>query len=111
MVMTAGTSRLRKTEAVEATETDPSKESHDTFDGIKLSSAGGDFEELTNDQGDVFYRPTLTISSKLSTSFEGKSFNETIRNWFRVSGRDQKSGQYVLFTNKNGNKENIYFEA
>lgn len=80
MVMTAGTSRLRKTEAIEATEDDPSKESNDDFDHIKLSSTGGKFEELTNEQGDVFYRPTMTISSKLSSTFESKKFNETIKN-------------------------------
>lgn len=82
MVMTAGTSRLRKTEAAEADQANPSKEWNDNFNDIKLTGVGGDFEELTNDQGDVFYRPTLTISSKLSSSFEGKMFNETIKNWF-----------------------------
>lgn len=78
MVMTAGTSRLRKTEAVNAAADDPSKESDDHFDDVKLSGTDGDFEKLTNDHGDVFYRPTLTISSKLSSTFEGKFFNETI---------------------------------
>lgn len=80
MVMTAGTSRLQKTEAVDmpdADETDPSKEI-DNFEEIKLTSTGADFEELTNDQGDVFYPPTLIISSKLSSNFEGKFLNETI---------------------------------
>lgn len=79
--MTAGTSRLQKTEAVDmpdAVETDPSKELINNLEEIKLTSTGADFEELTNDEGDVFYQPTLTISSKLSTKFEGKFFNETI---------------------------------
>lgn len=85
MVMTAGTSRLRKTEAAEADQANPSKELNDEFNDIKLAGVGGDFEELTNDQGDVFYRPTLTISSKLSSTFGGKMFNETIRTWFPFS--------------------------
>lgn len=86
MVMTGGTSRLRKSEAVE---TDPSKELNDNnFTDVKLTDGDVDFEELTNDQGDVFYRPTLMISSKLSTSFDGRMFNETI-NWF-IFGVDEK---------------------
>lgn len=76
--MTAGASRLRKTGTAQVTESDPSKEISDNLDEVKISGTGGNFEELTNDQGDVFYRPTLTISSKLSTSFESKMFNETI---------------------------------
>lgn len=89
MVMTAGTSRLRKTGGVEGavddpSNDDPSKELDYHFDDVKLTGADGDYEKLTNDQGDVFYRPTLTISSKLSSKFEGKFFNETINNWFSL---------------------------
>lgn len=105
MVMTAGTSRLRKTEAAEADQTDqanPSKELNDNFNDIKLSGVGGDFEELTNDQGDVFYRPTLTISSKLSSTFAGKMFNETIRNWFCffLSQRERLSILFIIESRK-----------
>lgn len=73
MVMTAGTSRFRKTAAA-TTSGDANKElsKNDQHESV-ISSVSDNLDLLTNDQGDVFYGPAPKISFKLDNSFVARS--------------------------------------
>ncbi|XP_055297687.1 uncharacterized protein LOC129566114 [Sitodiplosis mosellana] len=73
MVMTAGTSRFRKT-GTASTTGDANKElfQNDPHEAM-ISSVADNVDLLTNDQGDVFYGPAPKISFKLDNSFVARS--------------------------------------
>lgn len=79
MVMTAGTSRFRKTQ-IPAITINANKElnrnDHNDNEAI-VSSVSGNIDMLTNDQGDVFYGPAPKISFRLENPFEARSDDST----------------------------------
>lgn len=77
MVMTAGTSRFRKT----GTAGDANKELTQTDQHeAMISSVSDNVDLLTNDQGDVFYGPAPKISFKLDNSFVARSDDSIPKN-------------------------------
>lgn len=81
MVMTAGTSRYRKTgaasNAIDANkELTPNEQTNNN--GAGLSPISDNVDLLSNDQGDVFYGIAPKISLKLEDSFEARYADSTL---------------------------------
>lgn len=81
MVMTAGSGRFRKTQAPAITinaNKDLNRNGHMENEAI-ISSVSDNIDLLTNDQGDVFFRPAPKLSFKLDNPFEARSAHLTLQ--------------------------------